>query len=450
MPMIIFKRRLLFWLVRAYVKKWGRVIVFSFLAGLIIFFVLFYTSGILIRLIPTQRNEIIGIAGFYTTDSLPPFITNKIAEGLTTVDSKGEIKPDLAKSWVISDKGLTYTFNLNTSKKFSDGHYLTSKDINYNFSDVSVIRPNRSTIIFHLKEIYSPFLVTVSRPIFRHSYIGTGSFKIANVQLNGNFLQTITLINNHNRFDTEKYIFYSNDNVLKTAFMLGEINQMTMLPNTLFEKYNFNNLPNDIVTKHTEDYKLVTLFYNTQDSVLSSNQFRDALGYAIQNSFSQGQRAYLPYPPGVWYYDTDLIPKTQDLTHAKLLMEASGEKVSTLDLKTLSKYYSTAQQVAADFAKVGINTKIEQVDTIPSKFQIYLGEISLPKDPDQYTLWHEKQPDNITLLIDKRIDKYLEDGRQTLDQSKRKTIYDNFQKYLSDREPATFLYFPYSYTVSRK
>ncbi len=448
--MIIFKRRLLFWLIRAYLKKWGKVIVFSFLAGLVIFFILFYTSSILIRLIPTQKNETIGIVGFYTTDSLPSFITNKIADGLTTVDSKGNIKPDLAKSWVISDKGHTYTFKLDSNRTFSDGHHLTSTDVNYNFSGVSVERPNSYTISFHLKEIYSPFLVTVSRPIFRNSYVGTGKFRISNVQLNGNFLETITLVDNSNRFNTEKYIFYSNPDVLKTAFLLGEINKMTMLPDTQYENYNFANFPNDTVTRNIQYYKLVTLFYNTQDSVLSDNQFRDALGYAIQDNFSQGKRAYLPYPPGVWYYNTTLIPKTQDITHAKLLIEASGQKVSTLDIKTLSQYYTTAQEVAADFAKLGIKTKIEQVDSIPSKFQIYLGEISLPKDPDQYTLWHEKQPDNISLLIDKRIDEYLEQGRQTIDQSKRQTIYNNFQKYLSDREPATFLYFPYSYTVTRK
>ncbi len=448
--MIIFKRRLLFWLIRAYLKKWGKVIVFSFIAGLIIFFILFYTSSILIRLIPTQKNITIGIAGFYTTDSLPSFIITKIADGLTMVDNKGEVKPDLAKSWVISDKGHTYTFTLDSNRFFSDGHYLKSSDVNYNFSGVSVSRPNSETIVFHLKEVYSPFLVTVSRPIFRNSYIGTGRYKIANVELNGSFLQTITLVNNNDRFDTEKYIFYSNNNVLKTAFMLGEINKMTMLPDSQYEQYNFNNFPNDTVTKNTEYYKLVTLFYNTQDSVLSDNQFRDALGYAIRDNFAQGKRAYFPYPPGVWYYNTTLIPKTQDLTHAKLLIEASGQKISALDIKTLSQYYSTAQQVASDFAKLGIKTKIEQVDSIPSNFQIYLGDISLPKDPDQYTLWHEKEPNNITLLIDKRIDKYLEDGRQTIDQSKRQTIYDNFQKYLIDREPATFLYFPYSYTVTRK
>ena len=73
----------------------------------------------------------------------------------------------------------------------------------------------------------------------------------------------------------------------------------------------------------------------------------------------------------------------------------------------------------------------------------------LPNDPDQYALWHEDQANSITLLSDKRIDKLLEDGRQTINQDDRKQIYDDFQKYLSDRVPAVFLYFPYEYTISR-
>lgn len=447
--MIVFKRRLLFWLIRAYLKKWGRVIFFSFIAGLIIFVILFYTSSIIIKLIPIQKNTTTGVAGLYTTDSLPSFILNQVAQGLTVVDDHGDVKPGLAKSWEIKNKGREYIFHLDTSKHFTDGKPFTSQDVNYNFADVKVSRPNPATIVFDLHQDYSPFLVTVSRPILKNSSIGTGDYKITNLQTNGSFLQTLTLVSKTDRFKTEKYVFYSTQDVLKKAFLLGEINSITMLPDIDDSTANFKTFPNVMITKYTEYSHLVTLFYNTQDSVLSDNQVRSALSYAVRNTFSEGERAYLPYPPNVWYFDSTIIPKTQDFTHAKLLIAASNQKIPTLDLKTQSEYDGTARELAADFKKIGINTKIEDVDSIPGQFQMYLGVITLPKDPDQYALWHEKEPNNLSLLIDKRIDKYLEDGRQTLDQNQRKSIYDDFQKYLIDRAPATFLYFPYEYTVTR-
>jgi peptide/nickel transport system substrate-binding protein len=73
----------------------------------------------------------------------------------------------------------------------------------------------------------------------------------------------------------------------------------------------------------------------------------------------------------------------------------------------------------------------------------------LPYDPDMYTIWHSGQVNNITHYKNVRIDKLLEDGRQATDENKRIQIYADVQKYLLDDAPAAFLYFPYSYTVSR-
>ena len=44
-----------------------------------------------------------------------------VMEGLTRIDRNGEVQPALAKSWDISDDGLTYTFHLVEGAKFHDG-----------------------------------------------------------------------------------------------------------------------------------------------------------------------------------------------------------------------------------------------------------------------------------------------------------------------------------------
>jgi len=86
---------------------------------------------------------------------------------------------------------------------------------------------------------------------------------------------------------------------------------------------------------------------------------------------------------------------------------------------------------------------------LPTDYQIFLGDFSIPKDPDQYTLWHSEGPDNITHYKDLRIDKLLEDGRKTIDVNQRKSIYDDFQKFLLEDAPAVFLYYPNEYTITR-
>ena len=58
-------------------------------------------------------------------------------------------------------------------------------------------------------------------------------------------------------------------------------------------------------------------------------------------------------------------------------------------------------------------------------------------------------PTNITHLNNSRIDKLLEQGRQTFDQQARKQIYYDFQKYLLEESPAIFIKFPTTYNISR-
>jgi ABC-type transport system substrate-binding protein len=61
-------------------------------------------------------------------------------------------------------------------------------------------------------------------------------------------------------------------------------------------------------------------------------------------------------------------------------------------------------------------------------------------DPDQYLFWHSTQTKtNLTQTNNPKIDKLLEEGRQTFDQQERKKIYQEFQKILLEECPAIFL-----------
>lgn len=446
------RRRLLFWLIKAYIQKWGKSIAVFFVLGLIIFFGLLQFIQYIIPKIPIGQKETIGLVGAYQIDTLPPIVVQDITYGLTKIDADGKPVPGIAEKWEILNDGKTYKFHIKDNLKFSDNSKVESTLINYAFSGVTISRPDTKTLVFNLKDSYSPFLLTASRPVFIKNYIGIGEYKIKDVELNGNFVETITLANVKDPYKVKIYHFFPSAEALKTAFVLGEINKAIGIVDPGYNNTSFSEYPGVEVTKKTNFSTLVTLFYNTEDPLLSDKKVRNALSYALPDDFSQGERNYSPYPPSSWAY-TQAYDRYQDPERAQtLISEAtsgsdSGKLAITID--TLPKYKQTAEEIKNQWEPLGIQTTIREVQNVPDRFQIFLGNFNVPKDPDQYTLWHSNEPNNITKYKNLRIDKYLEDGRKITNMNERTSLYTDFQKYLLDDNPASFLYFPYEYEVTR-
>lgn len=456
--MAVIRKRLIFWLIKAYIKKWGKTILFSFLAGLIIFFALLLISKYYSRIIPLSHIQTIGLVGAYTEDALPSEITDKLSSGLTTIAANGTIEPGLASSWDVLDNGKTYRFHLKHGLFFSDGQEVNSQTVNYNFSDVTESTPDKYTIIFTLKEPYAPFLVTVSKPIFDRGFSGVGNYRLTKIDTSSNFVQSLTLVSKENVQDVINYEFYPTEDSLETAYLLGEISEIEDFSSGSFNISGLQKFSNTTYTKSTDYTQLVTLFFNNDDGNLSNKKLRLSLMYAIPTSFPDGQTASSLYSPYSIYYNKGLDTRSQDFAHAKLLLQPSSTSSlsgqvklpSTLIIKTDKKYNDVAQLIAAAWSQLGVKTQVEDVYGIPNDFQVYLGDFSIPQDPDQYTLWHSDGPDNITHYKNLRIDELLEDGRKTVDVNQRKTIYNDFQKYLLEDAPAVFLYYPTEYTIIRK
>jgi len=456
--MIVIRKRLVLWLIKAYLRKWGRIILFSFIGGLIGFFFFVFFSSRIAHLFP--QKERVGIIGAYTVGSLPPTITEKLSRGLTKVTTTGDIQPDLAESWDIQNQGKKYIFHLKPGISFNNGQEVTSETLGYSFKDVKISKPDKYTVVFELKDQYAPFLATISRPIFPKGLTGLGSYTISDIKLNGDFISSLTLSASQNKRQQIVYLFYPNQDALKTAFLLGDTTTVTGLSDTRLDRENLATHLNTKITKQTNYTQLVTIFYNTKDAVLSDNKLRKALTYALPNEFDQGERVNLPYPPDSKFFNKEVsTSRAQDLAHAQLLIDAAAQTSSNsaipkLTLLTQTKYKSIAVQITKVWSRLGINTEIIEVDSRPDIFQMYLGDFMVPKDPDQYVLWHSRSENNITKFDSKRIDKLLEDGRRTINTAQRKKIYDEFQKYLLDDAvtdtPASFLFFPYSYTITRR
>lgn len=451
--MIFFRKRLFLWLLRAYIKRWGKSIFFFFLIGLSLFFLMLGYGNVLVGRVPLWEKESIGMVGAYTLETLPANVLAHISRGLTAVSPDGRVHPDVASSWTVHDEGKTYTFTIRPDVSYSDGQKVTSATIPFTFAEVTIEKPKPYTIVFRLKDPYSPFLVALSHPILKKGFVGVGDYKIRSLELNGNFVASLTLVHRNNPYRTKYYHFYPSQEALKVAFVMGEVATAIGLSDIQFKHTTFTTFPNTTVERDVRFTHLVTLFFNTKHERLSDVKLRSALTYGLPDDFPYGQRSYAPFSPLSWVLDGEVATRVQDMERAETLLRESRATTSatlTIKLTTLSKYADVANDIGNAWKKIGVITNIEIVDTLPSDFQVLLADFRVPKDPDQYTLWHKDQENNITRYANLRIDKLLEDGRKTQDSAKRKTIYTDFQKYLLADAPAAFLFFPHEYRITRK
>src|SRR3989338_7359932 len=119
--MIFFRRRrLIAWLIRAYIKRWGKSILLFFGLGLFLFAILFLNLTFIKSKVPIAKTWDIGLVGSYSVNSLPSEVLDKVSKGLTNVTADGKVHPSAAKSWEIKDNGKTYVFHLNDDITFTD------------------------------------------------------------------------------------------------------------------------------------------------------------------------------------------------------------------------------------------------------------------------------------------------------------------------------------------
>src|SRR5579864_4631720 len=143
-------KRLIFWLAKAYIKRWRKQIIVFFLIGIAGFFFLKMFLSTITAKFPIVSKEYIGVVGNYTLDSLPVSLLDLSSHGLTYIDETGTPKPDLAESWEIKDNNKTYVIHIKNNQHYDDGAAFTTDTVHLSFSDVKIEKPNKYTLIFHL------------------------------------------------------------------------------------------------------------------------------------------------------------------------------------------------------------------------------------------------------------------------------------------------------------
>ena len=429
-----------------YIKKYLWVIIFGSIFGSLAFNQKnrLFQSYQLLR----QGDLNIGIEGLYTTSHLPEAVLNQIGKGLTVITENN--KPALStivSQMSIGDNNLSYTFTFRDNLYWQNGKKFNPSDIVLSIPGIDVIPIQPDQIRIKLSKPYSPLLSILSQPLFlKNSLSGIDSqFYVQSTTYQDGYVKVLTL-RPTNIGQQINYHFYSNSQDLITAFKLGEVDEIT----TTNLNPQIANWPRTKISQTISDQQYLGLFINT--AKISNKQDRQALAYATPKTDDKNSRALGPISPNSWAYNPEIKNYNYNPTRAQeLLVKDSLKQINILVsdpslLTAADKIKQSWESVLS--LKVNVTVANQQIDL--NNYDTFLGYGQIPIDPDQYSFWHSTQTKtNITHFNNSRIDKLLEEGRQTSDQIQRKSIYYDFQKFLLEESPVVFLEFPTTYTISR-
>ncbi len=448
--MALQNKRYYTWLVKAYFKRWKKTIITAIAISIFVSLGLIGLS--IFYIIPLLSNDEVrtGYWGAYRVEDIPNEVIGEISMGLVKVNDDGSISPAAAKSWDIKDN-KEYTFYLRDDLRFHNKVKFSAKTVPFNFENVTREIIDENTIRFTLKDPYSPFLTAVSEPILLKDLSGLGKYRIQNIELNAGFVKSLKIKTVEKPNDVKIITFYPSEEALKIAFALGEIDSAENIFNVkLHKEYDLDKWPSVRVEEKIDEDIVVTVFFNTRDSVLSDKRIRQALHYALPKETTLGKRSYSPIRESSIYFSKPPNYGIADKELAREILKTTDGIEGKLKIKVASDLEEAGKLVQKSWSQIGVDSEIELVDDLLQNFQVLIYEMRVPVDPDQYILWHSDQMNNIVGYKNLRIDKLLEDGRSITNVSARKEIYADFQKYLMDDLPASFFYQPKVYSLYRE
>jgi len=288
-----------------------------------------------------------------------------VFNGLTIVDERGRVLPDLADTWDISKDELSYTFHLRTDVRWHDGTPFTADDVVFTvdmlrapdfqgqpelaelWRTVEVDRVDSNTVRFTLSERFAPFLsyTTIgllpahllkdvpAKLLADHAFnmhpIGTGLFKVHEVtSQHALLLANLDFYAGRPYLDEIEFIFYPDYPSVLAAYRRGEIHGISRVP----PEYVSEVLAEDSLRLYSSvlsGYGLV--FLNLERPVFQEREVRQALLWAIDrqkiiDQILEGQAllASGPVMPFSWAYEVDTPQYTYDPQKAKALLEKAG------------------------------------------------------------------------------------------------------------------------------
>lgn len=295
-------------------------------------------------------------------------LTSLIFSGLTRFDETGQLVPDLAERWDVSDGGRTYLFRLRRDVRWHDRTPFTADDVVFTvramqakdfqgsqevadlWRNVEAQQVDDFTVRFTLKEPFAPFLEYTTVGILpRHLYadapgkamtgspynlkpIGTGPFKLTRISSEGVTLEPFAEFYGPSPHLAQLvFRFYPDYAAALAGLEKGEVDGLPNLDPQDVARLASNE---KLQIYSAPDYlKYSVLFLNNSSPFFKDKALRQAVSYAvdrnrlIQTVFSgQGLPGKGPISPGSWAYDPKAGIYEYDPKKAEALLEGAGWK----------------------------------------------------------------------------------------------------------------------------
>jgi len=334
------------------------------------------------------------------TASIDGMLTQNVFESLTTVSESGEVQPQLAESWTVSDDGLTYVFKLARGVTFHDGTAFDAEDVKFSFDraraegstnpsksifapieSITVVDP--ATIEIKLKKKDGFFLFNMAQGdasiVAPESVasnattpVGTGAFRYA-AWTRGDRL---TLERNaaHRRaanvtIDKVEFRFIPDAAAASAALMAGELDAYAGFPAPEMLP-QFQADPRFRVSVGSTEGEVIMAMNNAKPP-FTDIRVRRGISHALDRAelidgamYGQAVPIGSFYPPhGPAYVDlTGLYP--HDIEKAKALFKEAGVEGATWTLRVPSFTYATrsAEIIQNQLGQAGITIKVENVE----------------------------------------------------------------------------------------
>lgn len=323
--------------------------------------------------------------------------------------------------------------------------------------------------------------------LFARQPIGTGPFKHKTWKSQ----ERIELVSNKNYFEKAPYLSrYIFKVIPDEATLFLELQAQTIdfsgLSSLQYKKQTDTKFFKDNYQKfRLESFGYTYLGYNLSHPFFKDKRIRQALNYAInKNEVIQGALQGLgrictgPFVPESWAYNKEIIPAPYSPEKAKEILSECGwidhngdgileKEGAAFEFTIITNQGNIERQRAAEIIQsqlggIGIKVKIKIVEWSAflseyidkRRFEAILLGWSLGREPDCYDIWHSSKiregEFNFIGYSNSDVDRLLDDGRKTFDQSKRKEIYHAIHTILYDEQPYMFLYIPDSLPIIAK
>ena len=447
------------------------------------------TLVMIIESSPTNLDPRVGV------DAQSARIDDLLFDSLVRRDEHFNLKPWLAESWEIPDP-LTYIFHLHHGVRFHNGQPLTARDVKWTFDSLisgklrsakaSTYAPvdhveafDDYTIVFHLKQPFAPLLWNLSDGAigivpyasgedFNRNPIGSGPFRFVSAQ------------------QDKEAVIERNPDYWSTRAKLQRV-QFKVIPDATTRALELrkqsadvaiNALTADTVVTLQRDRNLTVmespgtiyayLAMNLRDPILKDVRVRRAIAYAVNVQpiihyllRDQAQPAYSVLPPQHWAYDADVAKYPHDPEQARKLLDDAGyHPVNgirfhiTMKTSTEESTRLLAAVLQQQLRNVGIALDIRSfefatffADITKGAYQFHsLRWVGGNLDPDIFehifgSASFAPKRANRTFYSNPRVDRLILEGRSTLDQQKRKVIYDQIQQLLAEDLPYINLWY---------